>query len=285
MNEKVSLLKDNAQVLQAVEFLYYDAHKLLNSNPIDEGAQQAVALLEPLILGISAELPPQIILEQIISKFQKAEDIRSKEQEIPSIYVATIGLDSVGKAEVTTHLKDKYGFEAHPLSERLIDIGLALGYQYPFDREKLREISSFIKGLLGNAVLIRFAEAIFAEINKPNRILFDGIRVPEEVKELVAKEHSLNIQTIIIAIVTGEETEEADLQERFFRSLKRGSEKDPKEFEEFKQRSLKEAFGIQKSMEFAHIIVVNRRGKKEEMLSQIDAYLEDQGVTPINVAS
>jgi hypothetical protein len=273
-------------LLRAAKFLYYYASELLKRSPDNQPVQRLHEQVAQILLTQESAPAQQAVLQQLVADYQRADVLRREEMEFKSVYVATIGLENVGKGIVTSYLEEKYGFNAHPLSDRLTDIALIFGHQPPLSRDTFYTVSREIKNVLGEAILIHFAESVFAEINKPNRILFDGIRKPEEAVAVMNKE-SDGIRAAIIAIITGEETEEDDLIARYIRSLYRGSQKDPKEnteaeFDAFKQKSDREAKGIKIAMqEYATHTVVNIYGKKEETFAQLDQIMKELGVEPV----
>lgn len=287
MIEKIASSDLPSQTLTAAEFLYYDAQRILEDDPDNVAAAEIQNLMIPLILSQDSGIPPYALLAAVVAKYRTEEEIRFNEREFSSIYLATVGLENVGKALVTEYLSEKYGFEAHPLSDQLRQIALTLGYKLPMDRDDLFMASKRIKGALGDAVLLRFAESQFAKINQDNRILYDGIRLPGEADWLYQKESSASITSAIIAIVTGLDDED-DLIDRYIRSLNRGGDKDPKdnteaEFDAFKKKSDREAAGIKAAIEkFAVYTIKNEYGKKQSTYQQIDECMRQLDIPPVH---
>lgn len=284
MNEKKVLSPIERQRLQAATYFYYEADKLLELDLFNKDAALIKELMAAVIFAEDSAVSPHQLIQQIKEVYQRAEFERQKETENQNVYVATIGLDNVGKAVVSEYLKEKYGFEAHPLSDRIQDIALALNETLPLDRDTMHKTGKKVKNIFGDAILIRYAEALFYELGRPNYLVFDGIRVPGEAAAFKNLANN-NTAVILIAIVTGEETEEADIRIRFQRSLNRKNTKDSTEFELYKQKSEREAGGIKEAMKYATHLVINRENQLDQTRAQIDAIMTEKGISPVSPES
>lgn len=280
MSENISATELELQRLKAATYLYYETFKLADtSNSVE--ISEVRSFLESTF--------PIAFLQKVLEEYNSIEQQSSKEHEKKSTYVATVGFDNVGKGVVTNYLRDKYGFEAHPLSDRIKEIALVFGLTPPFNRDTLYNTSKRVKSIFGDAVLLRYAEMLFAKILGAQKLVFDGIRLEGEA-QAVRNFANAGVQVALIQVITGESDELSDLKVRFKHALKRGGEKDPKadteeEFEIFKQKSQREIPGVIAAAKHATHTVINKDGQFHETYQQIDAIMSEFGLYPVSTES
>lgn len=316
MSERVTQLPEGIHSsLRGAVFLYYEAQLILTGQKegdVTEAQNISSAMALVIASGFYsfhkigrasdffAQIPvppePNLFLEQplvpvsvVFQALQEAsvvlEQDQSKEAGGKNIYIATVGRNNVGKGVVTGYLQKKYGFQAHPLSDRVREIAAALGNTAPYSRDTLITVGKSIKATFDAAVLIRHAVALLSELARPNRLLFDGLRVEGEATGLLELA-SAGTQTACIAITTGEETAEDDLRVRYLRALERGSDKDPRvdteeAFQVFKEQDERESPGITAAMKHATYTITNRDGDLAATLAQLDGVMKQLGVAPV----
>lgn len=151
-----------------------------------------------------------------------------------------------GKGSFAEFLKQK-GFQYVSLSDILREELDLLGIEKT--RENLIKKGNELRATYGAAVL---AKKAISKINSPKAVV-DGIRNPEEVKEL------RKIPGFYLIAV------DAPLEIRFERMLKRKRENDPKKFSEFKKLDRKDkgegqkysGQQVEKCIKMADIVVIN----------------------------
>ncbi len=232
----------------------------------------------------SPMIPPWMVLQAVMEGMKVLEKTASIEREGRSIFIATVGRNNSGKGVVTNYLRERYGFLAYPLSDRVREMAAAFGEEAPLNREILIDVGRTVKEVFGAGVLISAAIHLFSELGRVNKLLFDGLRVPGEAKELLAMTGDTT-RVMIIGVSAGGDDFEADRHFRFERALGRGGPKDPKadspeEFSAFCALDDREGSGIDETMEQATHTVVNS-GSIQSVHDQIDAIMKEAGIVPL----
>ncbi|MBI4139912.1 AAA family ATPase [Candidatus Woesearchaeota archaeon] len=169
------------------------------------------------------------------------------------------GYPCAGKGEVSNILKER-GFTTLALSDLLRERLKILGVE--ITRQNLIDIANFMRERMDNNILMKIAlQKIGA-----NNVIIEGIRHPEEVKELKKYEGKL------IFIQAAQEV-------RFARMIARNREKDPSTWNDFlKEEGQQEGTGkgsglrIKDCEEMADIVIENN-GTFEELRERVEKIL------------
>jgi len=171
--------------------------------------------------------------------------------------IGLTGTIAAGKSAVVEHLK-KRGFEHYVYSDILRDEAKKRGIEET--RENLQKLGNYMKKDAGNLGVL--SKKLLEKVNSDNAI-FDGIRTPDEIKEL--RKHK---DVVIIGI-------DASQKLRFERLKKRAREGDPKTFKEFKRIDNNENRGktkgqnINACLKLADHIIMNN-GSMDKLKKEVD---------------
>ncbi|MEM0085634.1 MAG: AAA family ATPase [Zestosphaera sp.] len=163
--------------------------------------------------------------------------------------ICVTGMPGAGKSEVARRLA-KY------LNAKLLNMGdfvrsEALKRGLPVNRDNLMKLASELREELGPDII---AKLVLANISEDSLYVVDGVRSLEEINTFRSR-----TQVILIAV-------HASPKERFKRLLSRGRKDDPKNYQEFLERDLKELkLGLGNVIAMADLIIVNE-GKDIELV-------------------
>ncbi len=177
--------------------------------------------------------------------------------------ICVTGMPGAGKSEIAMRI-------AKRLNAKLLNMGdfvrsEAIKRGLPIDRENLMRLANELRDEMGPDAV---AKLVLASIAKGSLYVIDGVRSLEEVNMFRSKTN-----VILIAV-------HASPKERFRRLLNRGRGDDPKNYQEFLERDLKELkLGLGNVIAMADIIVVNQgrdiESVVEEALKMIEEVLRD----------
>ncbi|MEO3992735.1 MAG: AAA family ATPase [Desulfurococcaceae archaeon TW002] len=163
--------------------------------------------------------------------------------------ICVTGMPGAGKSEVARRL-------AKHLNAKLLNMGdfvraEALKRGLPVNRDNLMRLASELREELGPDVIARL---VLASISEDSLYVIDGVRNLEEINTFRSK-----TQVILVAV-------HASPKERFRRLLSRGRKDDPKNYQEFLERDLKELkLGLGNAIAMADLIIMNQ-GKDIELV-------------------
>jgi len=182
---------------------------------------------------------------------------------VKAVLICVTGMPGAGKSEVAMRI-------AKRLNAKLLNMGdfvrsEALRRGIPIDRENLMRLANELREEMGPDAV---AKLVLASIVEGSLYVIDGVRNLEEVDTFRSK-----TSVILIAV-------HASPKERFKRLLSRGREDDPKNYQEFLERDLKELkLGLGNVIAMADLIVVNQgrdiESVVEEALRMIEEVLKD----------
>ncbi len=171
--------------------------------------------------------------------------------------IGLTGTIAAGKSAVVEYLKEK-GFEHYVYSDILREEAKKRGIEET--RKNLQELGNQMKRMSNNYGIL--SKKLLEKIKSDNSI-FDGIRTPDEIKEL-----RKNKEVMIIGI-------NAPQRLRFQRLKKRGRIGDPETFNDFKRMDNHENRGMTKGQNINaclklsdHIIINN--GDMGKLRKQVD---------------
>ena len=174
--------------------------------------------------------------------------------------IGLTGTIAAGKSAVVEHLK-KRGFEHYVYSDILREEAKKRGIEET--RENLQKLGNEMKRKAKNLGIL--SKKLLDKV-KGDRAIFDGIRTPDEIKEL-----RKNKDVKIIGITASQKL-------RFKRLMKRNRVGDPKTFGEFKiidnheNRGKTKGQNINECIKLADHVVMNN-GSIDELKKKIDKLL------------
>ncbi len=176
------------------------------------------------------------------------------------MYLGLIGQNGAGKSSVCTYLISK-GFKVYSLSD-IVRSWIAQ-HGGALDRDTLIETSNQLKLKYGSQF---FAEETFKQAEALERVCFDSVRHPEEVRFLKEK------GTAFIGI-------EADPEIRYKRVLSRGKETDHIEYDTFLRQDKRELSGESSGQNIGECLeqcryTINNNGSYEDLTQAIDKILD-----------
>ncbi len=157
--------------------------------------------------------------------------------------ICVVGMPGSGKG-VFTEMGRKAGYSVIVLGDIVREETQKRGHSL----EKAGEIAKILRKERGKAALAKLA---VSRIVRPEKTVIDGIRAYKEVEEF-----SKYYDCYLVAI-------HASPQERFARLVQRGREDDPKTYEKFHERDLRELdFGLGNAIALADRMIINDRDIK-----------------------
>lgn len=177
--------------------------------------------------------------------------------------ICVTGMPGAGKSEIASRLA-KY------LNARLLNMGdfvrsEALKRGLPINRDNLMRLANELREEMGADAVARL---VLANISEDSLYVIDGVRSLEEIDAFRSK-----TKVILVAV-------HASPKERFKRLKSRGRRDDPKNYQEFLERDLKELkLGLGNVIAMADLIVVNQGKDIEsvvrETLEMIEKVMKD----------
>ena len=152
--------------------------------------------------------------------------------------ICVVGMPGSGKG-IFTDVAREFGYDILSLGDVVREETLRRGYS----KKDCGYIAEILRKEYGKAAL---AKITVDKIKNPEKIVIDGIRSYEEVREF-----SKYYRCYLIAIHSSPE-------DRFKRLIKRGREDDPRKYRDFLERDLRElSFGLGDAIALADKVIVN----------------------------
>lgn len=177
--------------------------------------------------------------------------------------ICVTGMPGAGKSEIARRLAKHFNAKLLNMGDFVRSEALKRGL--PVDRDNLMKLANELRKESGPDAIARL---VLANISEDSLYVIDGVRSLEEVNAFRSK-----TQVILVAV-------HASPRERFKRLLSRGRRDDPKNYQEFLERDLKELeLGLGNVIAMADLVVVNQRKDIElvvkEALKMIKEVMKD----------
>jgi len=168
------------------------------------------------------------------------------------VFICVTGMPGAGKSEVAKRL-------AEALNAKLLNMGdvvreEAVKRGLSIDRSSLMNLAKSLREELGPSVV---AEVLMSKINEDGVYVIDGVRSLHEVRKFNA-----GGKVLLVAVHASPKT-------RYCRLSSRGREDDPKNWDEFVERDLKELkLGVGEVIALADVMLVNEGEDLEGLVNR-----------------